>query len=154
MIIILDIVNLTYYIYTINYLINTNVSVLILDKSFFLNPTNPMQKRYEALRASFVDGLSAQQTAEKYGLSVHTINALRKNFKAKKLPPFFQPLTKGPKQPRLITNNYKKRIIELRKQNYSINEIEEVLARESFSVSAKTIHQILKEFRILLESCF
>lgn len=116
-----------------------------MDKSFFLNITHPMQKRYEALRASFVDELSAQQVADKFGLSVHTVNALRRDFKADALPPFFQPLSKGPKQPRSSTLRCKQRIIELRKQNYSIGEIEQVLHREAFELTAKTVSQILQD---------
>ena len=68
-----------------------------MSKTFFLDPTDPMQKRYEALRASFVDDLSAEQVAKKFNYSVHTINALRRDFKAVTLSPFFNPLTKGPK---------------------------------------------------------
>ena len=114
-----------------------------MDRAFFLQTTDPMQKRYEALRASFVDGLSAQEVARKFGYSVHTVNALRRDFKSGSLPPFFQPLIKGPKQPRPSTLLCKERIIELRKQNYSIEEIEEVLLREGVTITAKTIHQIL-----------
>jgi transposase len=116
-----------------------------MSKSFFLDPTDPMQKRYEALRASFVEGLSAEQVAKKYNYSVHTINALRRDFKAGNLPPFFNPLTKGPNKRRPSSMNAKGRIIELRKQNYSIEEIEEVLLREHFNIKAKTIYQILKD---------
>ena len=59
--------------------------------------------------------------------------------------PFFRPLKKGPKQRRSSTFDAKDRIIELRKQNYSIDEIEEVLVREKCDIAAKTIHQVLKE---------
>jgi transposase len=116
-----------------------------MSKGFFLNPEDPMQKRYEALRASYVDGLSADEVAKKFGYSVHTINALRRDFKTDSLPPFFRPLTKGPKQRRPSTLKAKDRIIELRKQNYSIEEIEEVLLRERYDITAKTIHQVLKD---------
>ena len=116
-----------------------------MSKTFFLDPTDPMQKRYEALRASFVDDLSAEQVAKKFNYSVHTINALRRDFKAGTLSPFFNPLTKGPKKRRPSSLKAKGRIIELRKQNYSIEEIEEVLLREKFDITAKTIYQILKD---------
>ena len=117
-----------------------------MSKNFFLHPDDPMQKRYEALRASFVNGLTASEVAKKYGYSVHTINALRRDFKAGSLPPFFYPLTKGPKQRRPSTLKAKDRIIALRKQNYSIEEIEEVLLREPYDdITAKTIHQVLKD---------
>jgi len=111
---------------------------------FFLNPTHPMQRRYEALRASFVEGLSAHEVATKFGYSVHTVNALRRDFKAGSLQPFFLPLTRGPKSPRPATGECKERIIALRKQNYSIGEIEEVLLREGQTISAKTIHLLLQ----------
>lgn len=116
-----------------------------MSKTFFINPTDPMQKRYEALRASFVDGFSAGEVAKQFGYSVHTINALRRDFKAGTLTPFFRPLTKGPKHRRPSTLMAKDRIIELRKQNYSIEEIEEVLLRERYDITAKTIGQVLKD---------
>jgi len=116
-----------------------------MSKKFFLDPPDPMQKRYEALRASFVDELSAAQVASNFGYSIHTVNALRRDFKSGSLPPFFRPLKKGPKQRRPSTLDAKDRIIELRKQNYSIDEIEEVLIREKSDITAKTIHQVLKE---------
>jgi transposase len=84
---------------------------------FFLNPTHPMQRRYEALRASFVEGLNAHEVAKKFGYSIHTVNALRRDFKAGLLQPFFLPLTRGPKNPRPATGECKERIIALRKQS-------------------------------------
>jgi transposase len=116
-----------------------------MSKDFFLNPEDPMQKRYEALRASFVDGLSADDVAQKFGYSIHTINALRRDFRTGSLPPFFCPLTKGPKHRRPATLTAKGRVVELRKQNYSIEEIEEVLLREQYDITAKTIYQVLKD---------
>ena len=115
-----------------------------ISKDFFLHPTDPMQKRYEAIRASFVDELGAKEAAHRFGYAVHTINALRRDFISGSLPPFFQPLIKGPKQPRPTTLQCKGRIIDLRKQNYSINEIEEVLLREGVTITSKTIHQVLQ----------
>jgi len=140
----LDIIFLIFYNILIVYLINTIKELSNLSKDYFLHPTDPMQKRYEALRASFVDNLSAQELARRYDYSIHTVNALRRDFKAGSLPPFFSPLVRGPKQPRTSTIQCKDRIIELRKNNYSIDEIEEVLLREGSDITPKTIHQILK----------
>lgn len=136
---------ITIYILCIVNLINTTRNLCTMSKIFFLNPEEPMQKRYEALRASFVDELSAEEVAQKFDYSIHTINALRRDFKAGVLPPFFNPLTKGPKNRRPSTLKAKERIIKLRKQNYSIEEIEEVLLREQYDITAKTIHQVLKD---------
>jgi len=135
---------ITIYIIAIVYLINTIKRAFTISKDFFLHPTEPMQKRYEALRASFVDELSAKEVAHRFGCSVHTINALRRDFTVGSLPPFFHPLSKGPKQPRPATLEGKGRIVELRKQNYSIDEIEEVLLREGITITSKTIHQVLQ----------
>lgn len=140
----IDILFLINYSILIVYLINTMRRLPSLSKDFFLHPTDPMQRRYEALRASFVDGLSAQEVAHRFDYSINTINALRRDFKAGSLPSFFSPLLKGPKQPRSSTLQCKERIIELRKQNYSITEIEEVLLREGFTITPKTIDQVLK----------
>jgi len=107
---------ITIYIIAIVYLINTIKRIYTISKDFFLHPTDPMQKRYEAVRASFVDELSAKEVAHRFGCSVHTINALRRDFISGSLPPFFLPLIKGPKQPRPTTLECKGRIIELRKK--------------------------------------
>lgn len=133
----IDICFLIFYILCIANLINTIRGLCTMSKSFFLGPTDPMQKRYEALRASFVDELSAEEVSNRFGYSIHTINALRRDFKTRILPPFFRPLTKGPKQRRPSTLTAKDRIVELRKQNYSIGEIEEVLLRERYDITAK-----------------
>lgn len=140
-----DKIFLAFYILCIVNLINTIKELCMILKNFFLDPDNPMQKRYEALRASFVDELNADEVAKKFGCSIHTINALRRDFKSGALPSFFSPLTKGPRQRRPSTLDAKDRIIELRKQNYSIEEIEEVLLREKCDITAKTINQVLKE---------
>jgi transposase len=115
-----------------------------MDKEFFLNPQDPMQRRYEALRASVVEGMTAEDVARKFGYSVHTVYCLRRDFKSGALGDFFRPLRKGPRQTRSKTLACRDRIIALRKQNYSLEEIEEVLGREGSLISTKTIHLILK----------
>lgn len=42
---------------------------------FFLEPSDPMQQRYEALRAVFVEGVPQKQAAEQFGIPY---GALRK----------------------------------------------------------------------------
>ena len=55
-----------------NYLVVDSISVIIYkncmrDKNFFLQPQNEWQRRYEALRASFVDRLPAKVVADRFG---------------------------------------------------------------------------------------
>ena len=47
------------------------------DEKFFLHPVHEWQRRYEALRASFVDRLPAKVVADRFGYSVTYINLLR-----------------------------------------------------------------------------
>ena len=116
-----------------------------MNDDFFLHPEDPMQRRYEALRASFVEGLPAREVADAFSYSVHTVNALRRDFKADKLEPFFHALRRGPTERRGSTQDCRQRIIELRKLNYSITELEEELSREGENVSFSTIGKVLKE---------
>ena len=48
---------------------------------FFLKPKDPMQRRYEILRTSFVECISAKEVAQRFSCSVHTVNAIRRDFK-------------------------------------------------------------------------
>jgi len=131
-----------YNVYII-YLINTKFKEAM--KDYFLNPKNPMQRRYEALRTCYMEELTSKEVAKRFGYSIHTINALRRDFKNKTLPAFFRVLKRGPKEHRSQTLLLKERIIELRKKNYSIEEIEEALIREGSPVSYKTIYLILRD---------
>ena len=116
-----------------------------MNADFFLNPHDPMHRRYEALRASFAEGLPAKRVAQTFGYSIHTVNALRRDFSSGALGPFFLPLQRGPSARRASTEHSRERIIELRKLNYSITEIEERLTREGKDVSFSTIGKVLKE---------
>lgn len=117
-----------------------------MDKNFFLHPRDPMQKRYEILRASFVEEVKAEEVAGRYRCSIHTVYALLKQYKkTKENVQFFLPLKQGPKGHRSPIENLKEQIINLRKKNYSIYEIEETLTRQGHGITPKTIHFILKE---------
>jgi hypothetical protein len=50
------------------------------DEKFFLHPVHEWQRRYEALRASFVDRLPAKVIADRFGYSVSYVNLLRHLF--------------------------------------------------------------------------
>ena len=49
-------------------------------KDFFLKPNNIPQKQYEALRCYFVDGLSAQIVAKRFGYSYRGFTTLITKF--------------------------------------------------------------------------
>jgi len=61
-------------------------------RRFFLEPLQPVHRRYAALRAFFVDGLSLPAVAEQYGATYHTMRSWVRDFRAQcqpgQVPPF------------------------------------------------------------------
>lgn len=59
---------------------------------FFLEPSSPRQRHYEALRAVFVDGTSQQEAADRFGYSHDAFRQLlhefRQTFQDGQTPPF------------------------------------------------------------------
>lgn len=62
---------------------------------FFNQPTCPAQRQYEALRAVFIDGLSQQEAADRFGYSYAAFRQLVAQFRqdcaAATPPPFSTP---------------------------------------------------------------
>lgn len=115
------------------------------EKGFFLEPVDPVQRRYEALRACFVEGMTSREAAERFGVSVHTVNVWRRDFRAGRMGPFFREQKKGREGREPHTLRAKEEIVRLRKQNLSITEIAERLAQADIELSLKTIAQMLDE---------
>jgi hypothetical protein len=59
---------------------------------FFLEPLQPLHRRYAALRAFFVEGLSAHVIAVRFGVTYHTVRSWVRDFRAHchtgQVPPF------------------------------------------------------------------
>jgi hypothetical protein len=51
-------------------------------RRFFLEPTQPLHRRFAALHAFFVEGLAAQAVGERYGLTYHTVRSWVRDFRA------------------------------------------------------------------------
>lgn len=115
-------------------------------REFFVTPRNPTHKLYEALRAFYVDRLSAADVARKFGWSTRYFNKLRSQFHravATGNPPhFFLEKTRGPTAVSL-EEPVKDLIIALRKKAYSILDIQAVLQAQGRSVSLRRIHAVL-----------
>lgn len=122
-------------------IMNINVS------NFFNNPTNTEQIRFEAIRAFFVDKLSDQQVAEKFGFTIAYFKKLKYHYTAeikKGHNPFFKQKKKGPKK-RSTHQTIINQIVELRKKNYSVGDIKTVLDAKGHQISLQTIDNILKD---------
>jgi len=63
-----------------------------LSRRFFLEPTQPLHRRYEALRAVLVDGQPQIEVAQRFGYTYNTMRRLVSDFRAQcrtgQVPPF------------------------------------------------------------------
>jgi len=110
---------------------------------FFRRPRTATQRQYEALRAYLVEGCSAKQTAERFGYAPSTLYALARELRAGRLR-LFEAVKPGPKKaPK--REAARERVVELRKQNYSVYDIQKILRAEHCTLSHVLIHQILRE---------
>lgn len=117
-------------------------------ENFFLNPSQTTHKKYEILRALCVEKIPAKKAAKHFGYSLFTINAMKRDFaKAIKNQEidsdyFFITRNSGRKED-AQKKEAKDRIIELRKQNYSVLDIKSILHTEGQIISHDYINQIL-----------
>jgi len=116
-----------------------------MDKNYFLKPVDPAQRKYEALRAIFVEGLKPSKVSKKFNYPINTLYAFTYEFKKNNILDFFLPLKRGPKEYHKKTKFVKDRIIELRKKNFSVTEIQEKLEKENLSITSRTIDSVLKK---------
>lgn len=117
---------------------------MMSDRNFFVKPATAAQRRYETLRACYVEGLTSREAAERFGVSPHTVNVWRREFKAGRLGGFFAEKEMG--RPRIAAGGAaREEIVRLRKQNLSIYEISFELERKGMGLTGKTVGQILDE---------
>ncbi len=110
---------------------------------FFKNPRTARQRQYDALRDYYLNDFTQNDAAAKYGYTLSSFQSLVRDFKSGKII-FFPPVKKGPKR-KQMSDPIREKIISLRKRNHSIYEIEDMLAKESFSWSLGAINTVLRE---------
>lgn len=121
-------------------------------ENYFFEFGTTAQKQYEALRAHFVDKLTAKESAQKFGYTLAAFNSLIADFRKKlnKSPedsePFFQIKKKG-RAFKKETDQLIDVITELRKKNYSVGDIKTTLDSKgkAFKVSERYIFDVLKK---------
>ena len=113
---------------------------------FFLRPKLSMQRQYEALRAFYVDRLSAREVARRFGYTLNGFNSLRRDFaRARHMEKFFvvreaKPGSRNPgKMARL-----RGRVVAHRKKFWSVYDIQEQLRREGYGLDVSSIFRILR----------
>ncbi len=116
----------------------------MLKKDFFLKPIHHMQRRYESLRAAYVDNLTNEEISKRFGYTVYSVKSLKRDSKDIKAEDIFKELRRGPKRPQDRTISAKERMIELRKRNFSVVEIHEKLKQEGIKLSTNHISVLLR----------
>jgi len=109
---------------------------------YFLEPGQPAQRRYEALRAYFVEDATAEQVGTRFGYSPATVHQLAAELRAGRTS-FFQSSKPGPKGPRK-THTIRDRVLVLRAQDRTVTEIAQALTAAGDPVSPQTVWAILK----------
>jgi transposase len=88
---------------------------------YFTAPAEPAQRRYEALRAYFVDGLPAAEVGDRFGYSAATVHQLAAELRAGRTQLFVssKPGPKGPRKSARIRDQ----VLALRAQDHSVTDI-------------------------------
>ncbi len=112
----------------------------------FTTPNQVNQRRYEALRAFFVDGLTHAQAGQRFGYTRWAMVNLVREHRAEKLELFAPPRRPGP-PPGVAPakDRARARVIELRRQGLSTYEISARLATQGTPLNRTSVGEILTE---------
>jgi transposase len=110
----------------------------------FTAPTLAAQRRYEALRAYWVEERSAGEIAERFGYSKGSVQTLISRYRQADLAELFARSRPGPKrQPK--KDAARERVLALRRERHGIEEIVAELARAGTPLSRTAVWEILRE---------
>jgi transposase len=118
--------------------------VFMRDATYFTQPGHDWQRRYEALRASFVERLPAKVVADRFNYTVAYVHLLRHQFSAGKID-FSEPVPEGKVSRRRINSEIREKIRRWRQHDLSAGEITQLLSEEGIELSIRTIERVLSE---------
>jgi hypothetical protein len=110
---------------------------------YFLEPANVTHRRYEALRAYFVEGLPSAEAAKRFGYTPGSFRVLTHQFRQNPTREFFLPSAREAR-PHGKQNRLRDQVLGLRKQNFSIGDISRALSREGKPISPAAVAEILQ----------
>jgi transposase len=113
---------------------------------WFTAPKQVNHRRYEALRAFYVDGLTHAQAGERFGYTRWAMVNLVREYRAGKLD-LFAPARKPGPAPGVAPakDRARARVIELRRQGLSTSEISTRLGAEGTPLNRTSVGEILTE---------
>lgn len=112
--------------------------------TYFTHPQHDWQKRYEAMRASFVERLPDKVVADKFGYSHGYFRVLKHQFRTGKTD-FSEPVPEGKAARRRVTNETRQKIKAWRTQLLSAGEITQLLSEDGIEISVRTVERVLAE---------
>jgi transposase len=114
------------------------------DASFFTHPRHDWQRRYEALRALFLERLPAKVVADRFGYNHGYIRLLKHQFRHGKID-FAEPVPEGGVARRRVNADTRRKICEWRRRRLSAGEITELLSEDGVELSVRTVERVLAE---------
>jgi len=114
------------------------------DATYFTHPVHEWQRRYEALRASFVDRQPARIVAERFGYTAGYLHLLRHQFVHGKFD-FSEPVPEGSVARHRVTAEVRQKIRTWRERRLSAGEIAQLLSEEGVEISVRTVERVLSE---------
>lgn len=114
-------------------------------RDYFRHPRDPGQRQYEALRASFLDRLSARAVGQRFQMTPGYVHVLRHRFSRGLLHFTFRP-SDVPGARRGTPAKVRSRIVELRQlRELSAGQVAEILEGEGTELSVRTVERVLLE---------
>jgi len=110
---------------------------------FFTSPQGVTQRRYEALRAYFVEGQSATEVAGRFGYAPSTMVALVRDFRGE-VGEFFIERHPGPRVAPAKAAA-RERVLALRAQGHSVTEIAAMLKDSPTPLNRTGVWELLRE---------
>ena len=117
---------------------------MLRDAAFFTHPKIDWQRRYEALRASFVERLPAKAVADRFRYTPGYVHLLRHQFRTGKID-LGEPPPEGTASRRRVSGETRQKIRAWREQRLSVGEIAELLAQSGVELSIATVARVLAE---------
>ena len=114
------------------------------DAKYFKNPAADWQRRYEALRALYVERLPGKVVAERFGYSEGYLRYLSHQFRHE-LFDFSEPHPEGRTARHRVTSGIRGKIRSWREDNLSAGEIAQLLFEEGHEISVSTVERVLAE---------
>jgi len=119
-------------------------SALTPEAGFFAEPQQTRHRQYEALRAFFLEGLPSAEAARRFGYRPGSFRDLCWRFRHEfDHAVFFRDIERGP-QAQPHKNVVRDRVITLRKQNYSVEDIRDELERPG-RLGTTAIQEVLRD---------